>query len=99
MAKIHKDPSRQHLVDLYNITFRYLDDILALINPEFSKFSDGIYPAKLPFSKSNISSDHSPFLDLDITIIQGKLNTKVYDKRHDFSFPILKFPILAEMFR
>ena len=94
MAKIHKDPSKQHLVDLFNNTYRYLDDILALNNPEFSNFTDEIYPAELTLIKSNSSSDHTPFLDLDITINQGKLNTKVYDKRDDFSFPIVNFPHL-----
>ena len=94
MAKIHKDPSKQHLVDSFNNTYRYLDDILALNNPEFSKFTDEIYPAELTLNKSNSSSDHTPFLDLDITINQGKLNTKVYDKRDDFSFPIVNFPHL-----
>ena len=94
MAKIHKDPSKQHLVDLFNNTYRYLDDILALNNPEFSKFTDEIYPAELTLTKSNSSSDYTPFLDLDISINQGKLNTKVYDKRDDFSFPIVNFPHL-----
>ena len=32
---------------------------------------------------------HCPFLDLDIYITNGKLNTKIYDKRNDFSFPIV----------
>ena len=32
MAKIQKYPSKQHLVDHFNDTFRYLDDILALYN-------------------------------------------------------------------
>lgn len=30
MAKISKDPSKQHLIEKFNNTFRYLDDILAL---------------------------------------------------------------------
>lgn len=34
------------------------------------------------------------FLDLHITLSQGNLNTRVYDKRDDFSFPIVNFPFL-----
>ena len=34
------------------------------------------------------------FLDLDIYIINGNLNTKIYDKRDDFSFPIVNYPFL-----
>ena len=44
MAKIYKDPSKHDLIDNFNNTFRYLDDVLTLNNPEFSKFVDEIYP-------------------------------------------------------
>ena len=59
-----------------------MDDTLALNNPDFSKYTDQIYPAELALYKSNSSSDHAPFLGLDLT---------VYDKRNDFSFPIVNF--------
>ena len=41
-----------------------------------------------------VHSSHTPFLDLDITIEQGKLITNIYDKRDDFAFPIVNFPFL-----
>ena len=94
MAKIYKDPSKHDLLDLFNNTFRYLDDVLALNNPEFSKFADEIYTKELTLTKSNKSNVHTPFLDLDITIDKGNLTTKIYDKRDDFSFPIVNFPFL-----
>lgn len=56
MAKIQKDSSKQDLVDQFNNRFRYLDDVLALNNPD------------------SIS--------------------EIYDKRDDFSFPIVNFPFL-----
>ena len=34
------------------------------------------------------------FLDLDISISQNQLKFKIYDKRDDFSFPIVNFPFL-----
>ena len=34
------------------------------------------------------------FLDLDVTILQGKFKIKIYDKRDDFSFPFVNFPFL-----
>jgi len=91
MAKIQKNPTKQDLVDQFNNTFRYLDDVLA---PEFHKFVSEIYPKELTLTKSNTSNIHTPFLDLDITIDQGSLITKIYDKRDDFSFPIVNFPFL-----
>ena len=76
MAKIYKDPSKHDLIDNFNSTIRCLDDVLTLNNPEFSKFVDEIYPKELTITKSNSDSSHTPFLDLDITIEQGKLITK-----------------------
>ena len=94
MAKIQKDPSKQDLVDQFNNTFRYLDDVLALNNTDFQKFAKEIYPKELTLNKSNVSNDHTPFLDLDLKIEQGSLCTKIYDKRGDFSFPVGNFPFL-----
>ena len=94
MTKISKDPSKQHLINKFNNTFRYLDDILALNNDDFSMYIKEIYPVELTLNKANTNNDHCPFLDLDIYIINGKLNTKIYDKRDDFSFPIVNYPFL-----
>ena len=94
MAKIFKDPTKVHLLDHFNNTYRYLDDIFSLNNPEFSNYIHEIYPTELILNKSNSTSDHCPFLDLNINIVNGKLVTKIYDKRDDFSFPIVNFPFL-----
>ena len=94
MTKLSKDPSLLHLVDTFKNTYRYLDDIFSLNNPEFSKYTSEIYPNELTLTKSNINSNSCPFLDLDISISNGKLHTKIYDKRDDFSFPIVNFPFL-----
>lgn len=94
MAKLQKDPNRQHLIETFNYTYRYLDDILSLNNPTFSNFITEIYPKELTLNKSNLTGDRCPFLDLDLSIINGKLHTKIYDKRDDFSFPIVNFPFL-----
>jgi len=94
IAKIQKDPTKQDLVDRFNNTYRYLDDILALNNPDFLTYAKEIYPKELTLTKSNNNNDHTPFLDLDLTIEHGCLSTKVYDKRDDFSFPIVNFPFL-----
>ena len=35
-----------------------------------------------------------PFLDLNLSISNGTVSTKFYDKRDDFDFDILKFSFL-----
>ena len=62
MTKIQKDPLKQDLVDMFNDTCRYLDDVLALNNPEFQKFANEIYFKELTLNKSNISNDRTTFL-------------------------------------
>ena len=94
MAKISKDPSQQHMVQKFNNTFRYLDDILALNNDDFNTYTSEIYPPELTLNKANTDEQHCSFLDLDISINNGKLNSKIYDKRDDFKFPIVNYPFL-----
>ena len=94
MARISKDPSKQHLIDKFNNTFRYLDDILALNNDDFNKYYEEIYPKELTLNKANSDNHHCPFLDINFHICNDKLNTKIYDKRDDFSFPIVNYPFL-----
>ena len=45
------------------------------------------------------SSKSASYLDLLINIDnKGKLQTKIYDKRDDFNFPIVNFPFLAVIY-
>ena len=37
-------------------------------------------------------------LDLNLSITNGIVSSKIYDKRDDFNFEIVKFPFLMEMF-
>ena len=94
MEKLFKDNTEHDLLNKFNNTYRYLDDILALNNPDFGNFVKDIYPDELKLVKSNTDNQHTPFLDLDITLDNGALITKIYDKRDDFDFPIVNFPFL-----
>ena len=51
-----------------------------------------IYLTELQFNKANSSDTEAPFLDLSIT--NGTVSSKVYDKRDDFNFEIVNFPFL-----
>lgn len=94
MAKILKDKSSPELVEQFNQTYRYLDDIFSLNNKDFNSHIDQIYPPELTLNKSNSNDQHCSFLDLNVNICNGKLTTKIYDKRDDFTFPIVNFPFL-----
>ena len=53
---------------------------------------NGIYPAELQLNKANSSDTEAPFLDLNLSISNGIVSTKIYDKRDDFD--IVNFPFL-----
>ena len=58
-----------------------------------------IYHTELQLNKANSSDTEAPFLDLNLSITNGKVSSKIYDKRDDFNFEIVNFPhFLMEMF-
>ena len=53
-----------------------------------------IYPSELQLNKANMSDAEASFLDLHLSISDGFVKTKVYDKQDDFDFDIVSFPFL-----
>ena len=56
-----------------------------------------VYPAELQLNKANTSDTEAAFLDLNLTIHNDIVSTKIYDKRDDFNFDIVNFPFLDGM--
>ena len=52
------------------------------------------YPSELRLNKANSSDTAAPLLDLHLTISDGFVASKLYDKRDDFDFDIVNFPFL-----
>ena len=80
------------VIKVFNLTSRYLDDLLNIGNPYFEGMVKQIYPPELPLNKDNTSDTEAPFLDLHLTISNGFVSSKIYDKRDDFDFDIVNFP-------
>ena len=53
-----------------------------------------IYPPELQLNKANTSDTEAPFLDLHLSISNGFVSSKIYDKRDDFDFDVVNFPFL-----
>ena len=98
MSDLHKS-KRHDLMDMFNDTSRYLDDIFTIDKPEFEKYIPDIYPAELQLNKANTSDKETSFLDLNIKVIGSDIHNSIYDKRDDFRFPIVNFPWLSATFR
>ena len=78
------------IIEAFNSTSRYLEDLLNIDNIYFDQMVDRIYPTELQLNKANSSDTKAPFLDLNLCTV----STKIYDKRDDFDFDIVNFPFL-----
>ena len=54
-----------------------------------------IYSTELQLNKANSSDTEAPFLDLNLSITNGIVSSKIYDKQDDFNFEIVNFPFLG----
>ena len=82
------------VIEAFNSTSRYLDDLLNIDNPYFEGMANQIYPSELQLNKANISDTEATFLDLHLSVATGFVSSKIYDKRDDFDFDIVNFPFL-----
>ena len=53
-----------------------------------------IYHSELQLNKANCQTPRPYFLDLHLSISDGFVKTKIYDKRDDFDFDIVNFPFV-----
>ena len=94
MSNLQKS-KRFDLIDKFNDTSRYLDDIFTFDNPEFAEHIPDTYPRELHQNKANASDKETSFLDLNIKVVGSNIHTSVYDKRDDVGYPIVNFTWLS----
>ena len=66
-----KSLSRENQADIieaFNSTSRYLDNLLNIDNIYFDQMVDRIYPTELQLNRANSSDTEAPFLDLNLYI-------------------------------
>ena len=87
------DVKQAEIIEAFKSTSRYLDDILNIDNPYFEGMVNCIYPSELQLNKANTSDTEARCLDLHLSISNGFVSSNIYDKRDDFDFDIVNFPI------
>ena len=55
------DNNQADVVEAFNYTSRYLDDLLNIDNPYFAQMVSQIYPSELQLNKENLSDPEAPF--------------------------------------
>ena len=77
---------------MYRNASRFIDDECNLNDcGEFGRSFHLIYPSDLHL-KCEHNGTHATFLELDISIVDGLFIYKLYDKRDDFPFHIIRMP-------
>ena len=61
------------MIEAFNSTSRYLEDLFNIDNPYFEGMVNQIYPPELELNKANTSSTEAPFLDLHLSVSIGYL--------------------------
>ena len=80
----------------FNFTFRCIDGVLTLNSSKFGDYVERIYPIELEIKDTTDTVKSASYFDLHLKIDnECQLKTKLYDKRDDFSFPIVNFSFLC----
>ena len=82
------DDNQADIIEAFTSSSRFLDDLLNIDNPYFEGTVDQIYPPEQKLDKANTSDTEAPFLELHLSISDGFVSSKIYDKR-DVIFPFL----------
>ena len=82
------------MIDAFNITSRYLNDLLNIDNIHFEQMVHRIYPTELQLNEANASDTETALSDLNLSIHNDTVSTKIYDKRDDFAFDIVNVPFI-----
>ena len=88
------DDKQADVIDAFNTTSRYLDDILNINNVYFDNLVGRVCPSELQLGGAGASDTEAAFLGLHLSISNDIVSTKIYDKRDDFDFEVVSFPFL-----
>ena len=80
------DDKQADIIDAFNTTSRYYDDILNINNVYFDTMVFK-YTLRAPTSDAKAA-----FLGLHLSISNDIIYTKIYNKRDDFDIEIVNFP-------
>ena len=81
--------NERKLAIFFNLTFRYIDDVLSLNNCKFGDFVDHIYPMELEIKDTTDTDRSVSSLDLHLEIDnEGRLRSNLTTKEMMSIFPL-----------
>ena len=82
------------VVEAFNSTSRYLDDLLNIDKPHFAQMVSQIYPTDFQLNKANPSDTEAPFFRIRLVHYKWHSFNQNLCIRDDFIFEIVNFPFL-----
>ena len=64
----------KHFASWFNLTYRYIDDVLSINNPEFEHYLGQMYPAELEIKDTTESTTSASYLDFYYCRLGGMVN-------------------------
>ena len=96
LDKLFIKEGKRKLARKFNLSYRYIDDLISFNNKRFKEFSCDIYPKELTISETTESTSVIAYLDLLFTRDKSNnITTKLYDKGDAFGFHFLNFPFMS----
>ena len=87
---------KEQLAYRFNFTYRYIDDVFSINNPEFDNYLSQMYPAELEIKDTTDSTTSASYVDLQLFIGRnGQIHTSIHDKQDYFKLHITNFPFLS----
>ena len=91
----HSNVDPKILLKLIDI-FRFQDDLIVFNDDgHLQTILKEIYPQEMVVNNTNISPRKCSYLDLMISVFQGKFLFRLFDKRLSFSFKVISYPFLC----
>ena len=92
--------NERKLAIFFNLTFRYIDDVLSLNNCKFGDFVDHIYPMELEIKDTTDTDRSVSSLDLHLEIDnEGRLRSNLTTKEMMLIFPLWTFHLYVATFQ
>ena len=85
----------RRLTRLFNLCYRYIDDLIVFNNKKFLDYLKEIYPPSWLLRKLTHQITWQTTLISHSSDSEGKLSTRLYDKCDDFDFHTVNFPFLS----
>ena len=90
MLSLSED-NKSDIIEAFNSTTRYLDDLLNIDNNFFDSMLNHIYLSELQLNKANMSDTEALLSDLHLSISDGLVKTKIYNKQDESDFGLVSF--------